>query len=150
MTGGLVFQVVAGGLLLIVSFEDARSYRVRNGYVLALAGLYVALAAVEGTGARFLWHLLFAAAALALLFCAFAAGLIGAGDAKLLTVGCLWVGPEGALPFALGLFVLSALYGLGAALSWLPAKRDCGRARIPLSPSVAGAWIGTMMAGAYV
>jgi prepilin peptidase CpaA len=121
--------------------EDARRFRIRNGAILILVGLFGLAACLSGTGHDAIWHGVFATLVLLLMFGAFALGLVGAGDAKLMAAACLWIGPENALLFAMGLLCLTGLYGVGAKLRVLPAQRDDHKIKIPFGPSIALAWI---------
>lgn len=120
------------GLLVLAVVHDVGSLRIPNRISAALAALYPVYvtttpAAVDWPGALVVAVLLFAAGALA-----FAFGLFGGGDVKLLAAVALWVGPARSFEFliltaliggGLGLFMLSrwrlacasAAHGIGAA-----------------------------------
>ncbi len=118
-----------------------RRFRIRNVAVLALVAAFGLDCVLGGTTGRLLPHGLFAAVGLLLLGAAFALGMMGGGDAKLLMAALLWFGPEGSLPFAVVLFASTLGYGLGAWLGWLPSRLRAGRMVIPFGPSIATAWI---------
>ncbi|MCJ2082583.1 prepilin peptidase [Methylobacterium sp. J-090] len=141
---GVLIDGLVCAVLVFVAVEDARRFRIRNGAVALLVALFGLAALVSGTVEDAAWHGVFGAAVLVLMFGAFSARLVGAGDAKLMTAACLWTGPENALTFALILFGLTVLYGIGAALRLLPARRDGAGTKIPFGPSIAVAWIATI------
>jgi len=130
--------------------EDARRFRIRNSAILVLVGLFGLAAWLSGISHDAIWHGVFATLVLVLMFGAFALGLVGAGDAKLMAAACLWIGPENALLFAMALLCLTGLYGVGAKLRVLPARRNDHRVKIPFGPSIALAWIMTIVLSSYV
>ena len=136
--------------LVAVIVEDLRCYRIRNGIVLLLGAAFLAACFWQGRADLLAPHLLFGLFALALLFLAFAAGLIGGGDAKLLVVALIWIGPEGAFVFGIALLVFVLLYIGGARLGWLPSREKAGRTQIPFGPSIALAWISVLLLSAYL
>lgn len=131
-------------VLVFVAVEDIQRFRIRNGAVLLLVALYGGAALASGSLHDALWHGLFGLVALILMFAAFSLRLVGAGDAKLMAAACLWIGPENALVFALLLLGSTVLYGLGAGLRLLPARRDERGTKIPFGPSIVVAWIGVI------
>lgn len=128
-------------VLVRVIVEDVRHYRIRNLWVLVLLGLFAAGCLWSDDRDALVWHGLFGAVALVLMVAAYALGAVGAGDAKLMAAACLWLGPERAIPFAVGLTALALVYGAGASYGILPAKRVDGRLKIAFAPVIAGAWI---------
>lgn len=130
------------GLLIWIAREDLRRFRIANRLVLALAAGFVLACLVRGRSDLLLPHGLLALAALAALLGAFAAGWLGAGDAKLLATALLWIGPEGTFVFAELLLGAVLAYAAAAHLRFLPARRTDGRVRIPFAPCIAAAWIG--------
>ena len=127
-------------VLAWVVVEDLRRFRIRNAAVGLLGVGFVAHCVERGTVGLLPSHGAFAGLALALLALAFFRGMIGGGDAKLLTVALLWVGPEGALVFAVILFVLTLATVAGAGLGLIPSRRGARGTKIPFGPSIAGAW----------
>lgn len=107
------------GLLLLAVVHDVGSLRIPNRISAAIAALYpvhVATASlpVDWPGAVAVAVIVFAAGALA-----FAFGLIGGGDVKLLAAVALWVGPARSCEF----LVLTALLGGVLALFMLSRWR---------------------------
>ena len=72
-------------------------------------------------------------------------GMMGGGDLKLLTIAFLWLGLEHGLLFCLLLCAASLVYIGIARLNWLPSRKLDDRTRIPFGPSIAVAWITTML-----
>lgn len=143
----LLFDSLACGVLLLIAAEDLRRFRIRNSLVLGLAALFAISCWASGSGQVFLWHGAFATLVLVLMFGAFSLGVVGAGDAKLMTAACLWVGPESAVLFAMALLALTLLYCIGAKLSILPVRISGIRTKIPFGPCITGAWISTIAFG---
>lgn len=135
---------LACAILARVAFEDLRRFRIRNFWVAVLTGLFV-VSVVLGLRPSALWHVAFAGAALALMFAVFALRWIGAGDAKLIVAACLWVGPAASSVFAAALLTAALIYVAGAKLKLLPARCMDGRLTIPFGPSIASAWILTII-----
>nr|WP_254803833.1 prepilin peptidase [Methylobacterium sp.]USU34607.1 prepilin peptidase [Methylobacterium sp.] len=136
---------LACATLVFVAVEDARRFRIRNNSILVLVGLFGLAAGLSYTGHDVFWHCAFATLILLLMFGAFSLGLVGAGDAKLLAAACLWIGPEGALLFAIALLCMTGLYGVGAKFRFFPTQRDDHKVKIPFAPSIALAWIMTIV-----
>lgn len=146
---GLLIDGLACVILAIVVVEDVRRFRIRNVWILALVALFAMSCVVGNAGNSALWHILLAAIVLVAMLVAFHLRLLGAGDAKLLSAASLWIGPEGAIAFAVALFASTILYCGGAMLNALPKRRAHGKIEIPFAPSIAGAWLATI-ALAYI
>lgn len=118
-------------LMIVAAVEDFRRLVIPNAIVVALAVLWLAhIAGARGTTATAAGQAV-AGAVLVLAGGAylFARGLIGGGDAKLLTVASLWAGAEGLPP----LLLLTALIGgvLSLALLSPPGRRLGARWQAP-------------------
>lgn len=136
-----MIEIVTCLILILVVIDDLRHFRIRNLYVCLLAGAFIANSLLHGAADVLLPHGLFAGAALVLLGVAFTLKLIGGGDAKLLTVALLWIGPEGAIVFAVLLFVLTLFTIASAGLGLVPTRHTPKGRKIPFGPSIAGAWL---------
>ena len=145
-----MIDLVACAILVWVIVADLRHFRIENGAVLLLAFGFILACFLRGEPALLVPHFLFALAAFIFLCCAFAARMIGGGDAKLLTAAMFWVGPEGAFVFATCLLTLAGLYVLGAKLGRLPARQIGNRLKVPFGPSIAGAWIAVIALSALL
>ena len=141
---GLLIDSLACVILALIVVEDIRRFRIRNVSVLALMALFAVSCILGDAGTTLIWHAMFAAIVLVGMFGAFHLRLLGAGDAKLLSAASLWIGPEGAMVFAIVLLSLTILYCLGAFLNVLPKRRSDGRLKIPFAPSIAIAWLATI------
>ena len=127
--------------LVWVAFEDAARFRIRNSLVVFLAALYGLRILVAGSQPDLIWHCVFAFVILIVMFGVFAVGGMGAGDAKLMTVGGLWIGPDQSLPFASLLLLFTLATYLLVKIQWLPMRRVKRRTKIPFGPSIASSWI---------
>lgn len=124
----LAVLAAACGYLLYVAWQDFQTFRIRNTSVLTLVGLFLisaALAGFEGISGQLI-------AGVALFVTGFgfwAAGLIGAGDAKLLFPVGLFLGWENLADFAIALLGVSTVFYLGMIL-WvggLPGRSSVSR-----------------------
>ena len=132
-------------MLALMVIDDLRLFRIRNVGVLALFALFVTSCIVGSAEGSWLWHTIFASIVLITMLGAFSLRLLGAGDVKLLSAASLWVGPEGAMVFAVALLLSTILYCLGAIANLLPKRRIKSRIIIPFAPSIAVAWLATIV-----
>ncbi|PZX13116.1 prepilin peptidase CpaA [Palleronia aestuarii] len=108
--GGAVFFT---GAMIYAALEDARCYTIRNKLVLAVAGGWLLVAPLAGLSlAQMGLSLGTGALVLAVTFTLFALNAIGGGDAKLAAAAALWLGPEGALAFALGTMLIGGVLAM--------------------------------------
>ncbi len=128
-------------ILVWVAIEDLRSFIVRNSLVGLLAACFVLHCLAGNHLSDLLPHLLFGLVGLALMVGAFALRAVGGGDVKLISAALIWVGPEGAVLFALLLAVLTLAYAAGALIGWFPKRRSGSATVIPFGPSIAAAWM---------
>lgn len=144
-----VLAALAAGLVY-VAVDDLRSFRIRNDVVALLLALTILHVAWRGGGsAEILARLLFVALVFAIFVAAFALGMMGGGDTKLLGVALLWVGPEWAVLFA-GLLLLGAVLVAGLVRVGLVPSRGAGRrTMIPFGPVIAIAWMVTALLSAW-
>lgn len=137
------FAMVYAGVM------DLTTMRIRNGLVIALLAIYVALAPLAGfTVEEIAWSAAVAAALLVVCFVFFTLGWMGGGDAKLLAVTALWLGFDHAPAFlvytallggALTLAILQIrLVGLPAFLGNMPwiTRLQADRAGIPYGVAI--------------
>jgi prepilin peptidase CpaA len=115
----LIFSLALTALVLAAAIFDATRLRIPNQIPLLLIGLF-ALKAMAGLGTGALMsHLRVFALVLVLGFLAFAAGLFGGGDAKLLAALGLWFGPAATAD----LVVITGIAGGVLAYLLLLARR---------------------------
>jgi prepilin peptidase CpaA len=139
--------VVAAGLLFWIAFTDLREFRIRNELILVLVGLFLVYALLSGRWVELHWNLAFAALMGGLMLLAYAGGLMGGGDLKLLVVAFLWTGVRCVVPFLLALAAFVLLHAFVAGRGWVSADRQDGRLRIPFAPSVAAGLIAVFLSG---
>jgi prepilin peptidase CpaA len=107
----IIFVGTAACLFLLAAWQDFRSWKIRNGTILALLATYACLVLVRwATPGSFAGDMLLGELAAGLLlfglgFALWASGLFGAGDAKLLLPVGLFVGFAYLTPFALALMI---------------------------------------------
>lgn len=94
----MLFSILLTALLLIACCYDVTSFRIPNGIPLALAALFLIKATMLGISP---WpsHIGAALLIFGLGFAGFALGVIGGGDAKLMTALALWLGMTGLPSF---------------------------------------------------
>lgn len=126
-------------LLLAAAATDIRSRIIPNRLNAAIAVLAVAWWGAAGLSAhQIAVQLALAAAVLIVFAAAFAGGMMGGGDVKLLTALALWL-PLGELA---GLLVWMAIGGgvlTLAMLAWHRLHRRPGRPEIPYGVAIVGA-----------
>jgi prepilin peptidase CpaA len=110
-------------LMVFAAFSDLLTMTISNRVSIALAIVFIAMAAASGLSAvEISWHLASGASILVLGFGMFALGWIGGGDAKLAAATAIWLGFDHLGEYAL---VASLLGGLLTLL--ILALRDIGR-----------------------
>lgn len=122
----VVLLLVLGGLLLAAGIEDARRRTIGNGLNIAVAALAPAWWWAQGMAPwpDMVLQFAFAAAVLVVFAGAFAAGMMGGGDVKLIAALALWL-PFG--PFMQLLMIMSLAGGavtlaIMAERRWRPAS----------------------------
>jgi prepilin peptidase CpaA len=119
------------GGVVVAALTDLRALRIPNALVLACLGLALLRLALEP--ALLGPHLAVGGIAFALTLALFARNLMGGGDAKLLPVVALWLGPQAILDFLVLLAVLAGGIALMLVLARLGlAAVDGARERWPL------------------
>lgn len=153
-TGCLAILAV---LLIAAAWQDLRTLHIENGLSIAIAALFAAWALFGLASGTFPLSAiglsiacatgLFAAGA-----AAFAAGMMGGGDVKLLAAVALFAGPAQILDLLLVTAVAGALLGI-AVLAGAPIGPVSGpgeaalRRRLPYGPAIAvgGLWVATRL-----
>lgn len=153
--------IILAGLLLAAAWQDLRTLHIANGLSISIAALFCVWA-IAGLS---LGSYSFAALALALgtataLFllgaAAFARGMLGGGDVKLLTAVGLFAGPTGVGDLLLVTAVVGGLSGIAvlagvplgpAAVDGAATLRGRLRGRMPYGPAIAvgGLWVATRL-----
>lgn len=115
----IALWTVFAGLMVFAALYDAARMIIPNWVSIALACLFPLAALASGVGLETaLWHAGLGFGAFALAVAAFAVGLMGGGDAKLMPAALFWLGPDAALPF----LYWTAIAGGGVALVTLTAR----------------------------
>ncbi|MFT3972250.1 MAG: prepilin peptidase [Amaricoccus sp.] len=127
----LVLSCAAIALFLAAAATDAARRTIPNPLVVALAVLGVVrivlgLAMGDGLGAAGL-DLVAATAVFALGAGAFAAGVLGGGDAKLLAAGALWIGTGGLGGYLLATVLAGGVLAIGYVAWQFVVPRARGR-----------------------
>ncbi len=142
----LLIETSIVATLIYTMVDDILHYRIKNVTIIVLLVLSLAFLLLNYELIRIIVNVLLAVVCFFLLFLTYQRNLIGGGDAKMLTVALLWVGPSYALLFSVSLFASTVLYWIGAQWDIIPYKIVGGRMVIPFGPSVACAWIATILA----
>lgn len=106
-------------LLALAAYSDAQQFRIPNAISLAMVAAFPIYVGLAPTAVPWLLASTIAVGILVLGLIAFSHGLIGGGDAKLLSAVALWAGPEHVLEF---LFVTALAGGLLAVLALASAR----------------------------
>lgn len=110
MIASIIF-VVFPICLVLAAFTDLLEMTVPNRIPAVLAGAFLVVAPFVGLGwSGFGLHLAAALAVFSVCFALFAFGVMGGGDAKLLTAAALWFGPDASL--VTFIFYVSCLGGV--------------------------------------
>ena len=136
-----VVLVITAAVLFYVALTDFKEFKIRNEFILVLAGLFIVHALLSGRWVSAHWNLAFAALMFCVMLYFYTQNLMGGGDVKILTVGFLWVGFSCALPFAVLLAIFATLHVVAARFGWAQVQQVGDKKRIPLAPSIAGALI---------
>ena len=133
---GIVVWVVCG-LFAASMVCDLRRRRIPNAIQLALLGLFAVYAATGAAGPPgVLWvHLAIGAVLLAAGFALYLSGRFGAGDAKLIAVAGMWIGPADLSLFLLGLGACAFALSLFALLPFERTRRL--RGELPFAVAIA-------------
>ncbi len=126
----MLFSFVFAGFLLVACIVDLKEFRIPNAIPLALIALFLIKAAATGDVAVWPTHLVAFGVTFAFGLLAFALGLLGGGDIKLITALALWFGTS-ALPSFLAITAIGG--GLLALI--LLALRCLVNRRPAMAPS---------------
>jgi prepilin peptidase CpaA len=153
-----VCLMVLAGLLIAAAWQDLRTLHIGNGLSIAVATLFVGWAGfglIAGSYTLQAFGLAIACGAGLFVVgaAAFAAGILGGGDVKLLAAVGLFAGPAGIVDLMLVTALAGGLLGLavlvGAPIG--PASTPGGvalRRRLPYGPAIAmgGLWVASKLA----
>jgi prepilin peptidase CpaA len=151
-----VFLVVAVGVLAIIAYHDVRTRRIPNALSITIAALGLARIALSADVVAVWYTLAAAVVTFAGTFAMFRCGIIGGGDAKMISATALLVGYRELLDF---LFLMSlcggalalvtiAMEELAAPLQrlWRPAFIPTSAMTVPYGVAVATAGMVTLIA----
>ncbi|MEL6734960.1 MAG: prepilin peptidase [Pseudomonadota bacterium] len=109
-TAGLAILAIFPICMIFATFYDIFTMTIPNKIVLVLLAGFLVLAPIAGMSVETsLWHVGLAVVILVVGFALFSMGVMGGGDAKLLAVSALWLGPEQTVVY---LLIASLLGGL--------------------------------------
>lgn len=153
-----VCLMVLAGLLIAAAWQDMRTLHIGNGLSISIAALFVGWAVIgliagSYTLQAFGLSIACGAGLFAIGVAAFAAGIIGGGDVKLLAAVGLFAGPAGILDLLLVTALAGGLLGI-AALAGVPIGlvstqgEAVLRRRLPYGPAIAagGLWVASRLA----
>lgn len=125
---------IASGLFAVAAFTDLRQRRIPNAVPLLLLGLFAVHAATGATTGPWWAHAAVGAVLLAAGFALYSSGRFGAGDAKLMAVAGLWIGPTDLSLFLLGLAAGAFALSVFALLPLAAARRS--RSELPFALAI--------------
>lgn len=107
--------------MAVAAMLDLFSMTIPNRISLILLGGFLVIAPLTGMAwEQFFIHIAIAFAVLVVGFALFAFGLVGGGDAKLLTVAALWIGYDDLMSY----LYVAALFGAALAVAILLYRRN--------------------------
>lgn len=128
-----ILFLIFPGLMVVAAICDIRSFQIPNRLTLTLAAAWPLAALLAGVG----WPEMAMAAGFAAVtllggFLLFAAGFLGGGDAKLISVAMLWVAPTQTVTF----LIVTVFAGAALAVALIVFRK------MPLPVSAAGTnWV---------
>ena len=134
-------------ILAYVIFDDLNNYKIRNQSIGLLIGLFLIKTVISGAYLAAGVQLLIALLLFLVLLIPYSRGLMGGGDVKLLGVAFLWLSDSERMVFAVLFFLLTVAYVVAAKLGLVPSRGKTA-VFIPFAPSIAGAWLLTILASA--
>jgi len=153
-----VCLIALAGLLIGAAWQDLRTLHIGNGLSIAVATLFfvwAVLGLIEGSySPQAFGHSIACGAGLFVVgAAAFAAGILGGGDVKLLAAVGLFAGPTGMVDLLLVTALAGGLLGV-AVLAGAPIGRASAageaalRRRLPYGPAIAmgGLWVASRLA----
>jgi len=154
--------ITFAGLLLAAAWQDLRTLHIGNGLSIAIAALFCVWALAGLVAEGYSWtDLVLAVGCAAAVFllgaAAFAGGLLGGGDVKLLAGVGLFAGPAHVVDLLLVTAVVGGVLGVavlaGVPLGPVSGQREATvrerlRGRVPYGPAIAagGLWVATQLA----
>ena len=142
-----IVLILTAAVLFYVALTDLKHFKIRNEFILVLAGLFFLHAFLSGRWTTLHWNLGFAALLFLIMLYFYSMKMMGGGDLKLLTVALLWVGPFCAFPFALFLLLFVCIHIIAVRLKLVQAQVVSEKKWIPFAPSIAAALISVFLAG---
>lgn len=137
-----ILPITALLILLGAAWSDVRSFRIPNGYPLALILLFIPFAVLNLGTPEIVWHLAHFAIALAVGMLLFGLKWVGGGDAKLYAAIALWFpmdqGPFLAMWIGLSGVIVVLVYFFGRRMVRSPDDKTTSRdRRIPYGVALA-------------
>jgi prepilin peptidase CpaA len=109
----LLALVVFAGLLIYAACSDVATMTIPNWVSIALAALYPLAALASGASFGEIGaHVLFGFGVLLIAFVMFQFGILGGGDAKLISAAAVWTGAGAFAPFVLGTAIAGGVLAL--------------------------------------
>ncbi len=141
----LLLSLGLTALLFAAAMFDVTQFRIPNLIPLLITGLFLMKASAGIEAGSLLHHVLVFACTLVLGFLAFAMGVLGGGDVKLMAVLALWFGPSNFADFIAITGIIGGLLGVllllarrSTTVAALPTSADSGSSSLKqrlLSPA---------------
>ncbi len=153
-----VCLIALAGLLIAAAWQDLRTLHIGNGLSISIAALFVGWAVIglmagSYTLQAFGLSIACGAGLFAVGMAAFAAGILGGGDVKLLAAVGLFAGPAGILDLLLVTALAGGVLGIvvlaGAPIGPVATPGGAAlRRRLPYGPAIAvgGLWVASRLA----
>ena len=104
-----VVLVITAAVLFYVALTDFKEFKIRNEFIVVLAGLFVVHALLSGRWVSAHWNLAFATLMFCVMLYFYTQNLMGGGDVKLAAALALWFSPASTVKF---LVIMSLAGGL--------------------------------------
>ena len=109
----ILSMIVPFAVWAMCALTDITSFKIPNRYVAVLLAAWAPTLLIADVPPSVWVGGLWVGGVLLLCgFALFAAGLLGAGDAKLIAASGLWIGPSALMPFLLYTTVIGAVFGI--------------------------------------
>lgn len=153
-----VCLIALAGLLIAAAWQDVRTLHIGNGLSIAVAAVFVGWAVIGLVAGSYTLEaaglsIACGAGLFAVGVAAFAAGILGGGDVKLLAAVGLFAGPAGILDLLLVTALAGGVLGIavlaGAPIGPVSTPGEAVlRRRLPYGPAIAagGLWVASGLA----
>lgn len=132
-----VILLIGVAMVVVAAYGDVKTLRIPNFLVVAVATLGLLRLVVIGDPSVALYTTGATAAVFVIAFLLFSLGLVGGGDAKLITATALLIGYHDLFNFLVLMSICGALLSLAVLLMHRSSEASPSKARLPVPYGVA-------------